>query len=84
MLLDFIGDVAGAIGAFAWMFICLGIVIAIFIIIIGAIFYFSTFDGKNGRKMMINGVVLVFVLCLLYMAVFRTGTPPEISQFFSI
>lgn len=72
-----------AVSGVTWLIVATGIGIAMIIIAIGAIMYFSSYNGGAGRKLVLQGTVLLVTLLMLYMVVFGLESPPDISQFFN-
>ena len=71
-------------GTIASFIISIGLVAAVFVIAVGAVFYFTGFNGKSGKVMMINGVLLCVILTVLYVGLFDAAGPPDVSGFFAL
>ncbi|HME53399.1 MAG TPA: hypothetical protein VKM55_14340 [Candidatus Lokiarchaeia archaeon] len=85
--LDFWGDfMNGAKLALANLIggiIELGMVIALFGIVIGAIAYFSHYH-RGGLAVLVNCIVLEIILSCIYMGITGATGPPDISIFFKM
>lgn len=58
-----------------------GMVIFLFVILIGCIIYFTGYS-KKGLGYLVNGIVMEIVLSCIFMAITGATGPPDISIFF--
>nr|MDO8109188.1 hypothetical protein [Candidatus Sigynarchaeota archaeon] len=84
---DMWGDLVGGgqllMGQIAMFIITIGCVIAVFIILIGAIVYFSHF-AQWGSKALMGGIFLLVFMSCWYMAMFNASGPPDLSAWFRL
>lgn len=73
-------QVAGTIAA---TIMNIGFIGAMFVITLGVIFYFTGFNAKAGKTMVVNGIVCCVVLSIIYVSLFGAQAIPDISSFFA-
>ncbi|MHA1791202.1 MAG: hypothetical protein ACTSVI_01075 [Promethearchaeota archaeon] len=84
MLDDLGGSVQSILSNVLSASITFGLIMSVFVVVFGAILYFSGYSQKAGKGMLMNGVLLVIILTIFYMAMFNVDGPPDISGFFKL
>ena len=83
MLNDIFQDIMDAGSAFfGGLFngvVVYGSVIFLIVLVVGVIFYFTTFSPHTGKKFIVQSIVSLVFLFALYMMAFGTNTLPDLS-----
>lgn len=78
-------DAASAVvSLLALAVITIGIVAAVFVLLIGALLFFSGVGQRTGKSMLFGSVALLIVFTTIYMWLFGAAGPPDITRLFSL
>jgi len=80
---DFFAGIRTANANFFGGLVEFGMVIAVFVFLIGVIMYFAHYS-KKGLGLIVDSIVGFIVLTCAYMAITGTTGPPDISIFFRL
>lgn len=70
-------------GTIASAIVTIGFIGSMFVITLGVIFYFTGFNGKAGKTMIVNGIICCVVLSVIFVSLFGAHALPDISGFFA-
>ena len=86
MLGDIIGDFMAAGSAFMGQVFALAVTwgnaIALLVLVIGVVCYFTKAHERAGKTLVINSIACMVILCSAYMIAFSTGSLPDMSGIF--